>query len=389
MSHSDREHFEEYREQTRVKHEILSAYLPAFYHILKRRNKNLLYVDAFAGRGTYSNQANGEEVDGSPLRALRLIANNDDFAEKVTVVFIEPDDELFANLESVVARFYGENPHIRKPHLVHGEFASAIDDLLQRLGKERLAPCFLFVDPCGVQGVSFDAIQRTMDASDSCELFMFFNIDGVRRIAGLEYVSPILIDLYGDRESAEKLHERLRETADTLEREELILGAFRAALMKRMQVDYVVPFRVEYEGRQATSHYFIYATRHHLGFSIMKDVMWKRGLSGEGESGLEFVQASRPDSGLLIRHKWEEFKESILSDLRDGKRPVHHFYEERVRRPDDLFCEAAYRAALLELEEVGRIQVLNKLGENPAGPDVRPKRKGKATLGRDYWVRIQ
>jgi len=38
----DRAHFEDYREQTQVKHSILAAYLPAYYHILKRWSNNLV-----------------------------------------------------------------------------------------------------------------------------------------------------------------------------------------------------------------------------------------------------------------------------------------------------------------------------------------------------------
>src|ERR1051325_7888363 len=45
----DREHFEDYREQTQIKHSILAAYLPAYYHILKGSNDNLIYIDGFAG----------------------------------------------------------------------------------------------------------------------------------------------------------------------------------------------------------------------------------------------------------------------------------------------------------------------------------------------------
>lgn len=65
-SSNDREHFEDYRRQTQVKHEILAAYLPAYYNILKRREKNLLFIDGFAGRGTYTRAETGEAVDGSP-----------------------------------------------------------------------------------------------------------------------------------------------------------------------------------------------------------------------------------------------------------------------------------------------------------------------------------
>lgn len=63
---NDREHFDDYREQTQVKHSILAAYLPAYYHILKRSNKNLVYIDGFAGPGAYVQTRTGKTFDGSP-----------------------------------------------------------------------------------------------------------------------------------------------------------------------------------------------------------------------------------------------------------------------------------------------------------------------------------
>ena len=49
-SSDDKKHFEDYREQTQVKHDILAAYLRPYFHILKARSNNLIYIDAFAGR---------------------------------------------------------------------------------------------------------------------------------------------------------------------------------------------------------------------------------------------------------------------------------------------------------------------------------------------------
>ena len=45
----DRKHFGDYREQTQVKHEILAAYLTPYFQIVGKTNKNLLYIDGFAG----------------------------------------------------------------------------------------------------------------------------------------------------------------------------------------------------------------------------------------------------------------------------------------------------------------------------------------------------
>src|SRR5438270_1998658 len=110
---NDREHFDDYRQQTQVKHDILAAYLPAYFNALKQRNSDLLFVDGFAGRGTYTEAATGRVVDGSPLRALKLIAGNPEFAARVSTVFIEADDELYRQMEQAVSNFATANSHIR------------------------------------------------------------------------------------------------------------------------------------------------------------------------------------------------------------------------------------------------------------------------------------
>ena len=73
---NDSKHFEDYREQTRVKHEILSAYLPAFFTILGSRHKNLVFIDGFAGPGTYKESETGTSHNGSPIRALEVIGES-------------------------------------------------------------------------------------------------------------------------------------------------------------------------------------------------------------------------------------------------------------------------------------------------------------------------
>jgi three-Cys-motif partner protein len=113
----DKQHFQDYREQTRIKHAILTAYLPAYYHILKRRNQNLVFIDGFAGPGSYTKAETGEVFDGSPLRALKLIAANKDFSQKVSTIFIEANPDLYSTLEETVRNFYRRNPQIREPRV--------------------------------------------------------------------------------------------------------------------------------------------------------------------------------------------------------------------------------------------------------------------------------
>jgi three-Cys-motif partner protein len=383
---SDREHFEDYREQTQVKHSILAAYLPAYFHILKQWNNNLVYVDGFAGPGSYVQTATGKRFDGSPLLALQLIAGNEDFSKQVSTIFVESDDVLFDQLKDRVDDFYNAHPNIRKPIYRSGTFSDTLTGILDKVGG-KLAPTFLFVDPCGVSGTSFNTIRAVME-NDKCEAFIFFNIDGVRRVTGLPALSPVLVDLMGSEERAELLYEKLRTTGNVREREEIILSEYCRALTEEMGAEYIIPFRVEHEDKRKTSHYLIHATKHPLGFSIMKDVMWARGHAEDQPGGLELRQKGRTNFVPMF-DKHADVKGEILSALKARPVRVSVFYKEWTMRASDMQCEAAYRQALLELENVGSIEILGKDGKDVMAVDARLKRKGKPTLAKDYYVRLK
>ena len=68
---------------------------------------------------------------------------------------------LFNQLQDRVESFYKEHPNIRRPIYRHGTFSDTLNEILGKLGG-RLAPTFLFVDPCGVSGASFDTIRAVM-----------------------------------------------------------------------------------------------------------------------------------------------------------------------------------------------------------------------------------
>lgn len=383
---NDRKHFEDYRKQTQVKHNILAAYLPAYYNILKRSNPNLVYIDGFAGPGTYVQEKTGIAYPGSPLLALQLIADSQDFSKQVSTIFIESDDILFSQLTDKVDKFFADHPAIRKPICRLGTFAETVEGIISNL-KGRLAPTFLFVDPCGVDGTSFNTIRRVMK-NDKCEAFVFFNIDGIRRIAGLKSLSTVLVELMGSEERAEVLYNRLRTTSSPTEREEIILSEYCKALKEELGTRYVIPFRVEHEDQQKASHYLIHATRHPLGFRIMKDVMWQHGHGEDEAGGLELRQRSRTNF-IPMFDVQADTKQEILEALKDGPCLVSTFYEDWTVRPENRQCVASYRRALLELEADGKIEILSKDGKTVTAVERRPRRMGKATLGKDYYVRLR
>ena len=359
--------------------------MPAYYHILKRWDENLLFIDGFAGRGTYTKKVSGEIYYGSPLRALKLIADNKDLAKQVGTFFIEADAGLFAQLQNAVADFYKTHPEIKEPYCIEGNFSDSVQELLKAV-EGKLAPTFLFVDRCGVTGTCFETIDAVMKCN-KCEVFIFFNIDGVRRIAGLDKLSPVLIELMGSTERARSLYDELRDIAEASDREQLIVSHYRAALVG-IGAEYTIPFRVEHEGKKKTSHYLIHATKHPLGFKIMKDVMWRRGEANDQTGGLELSQSSRTNFVPLFDNRGDTIKAMITAELKKGKRKVDLFCDDWVQRATDMIAEPAYKKALLEMEEDGVINVLAKDGVTPKPLLLRPRPKGKATLGSGHYVQL-
>lgn len=390
MGNSDREHFTQYRHQTRIKHAIITRYIKAFFTILKKWKKNLVYIDAFAGRGTYDDPASGNTIAGSPIQALELLAEDPDLAKKVTPILIEKDPENFERLRKEVEAFHSKNNAIREPRLCEGDFETHVDTILSELKSTglQLAPTFLFVDPCGIDGVSLDAIVRVL-ANDSCEALVFFNIEGVRRVAGLEKLSPVLVSMFGNEERATALLRELETINRTEDRENTIVEHYRRALGEASGAEYFIPFRIESEHRRITSHYLIHITKHPMGFRIMKDVMWKLGKSREGTGllGLEQASLDEEDQLVFIRPDWDNFKESILTRLKEGVVNVGAI-RSWVEQPEDRFSEPAYKEAIIELEAMGKIIILDKDGRTPKPATSRRKLKGKATLGDNYFIAL-
>jgi three-Cys-motif partner protein len=389
MPQTDREHFESYRAQTRAKHIILEKYIYAYFSILKGTEDRLVYIDGFAGRGTYTAD-NGSMVPGSPLRALEKLSSNPNVAKKVHTLFIERDQELFAHLKMAVDSYCAQNSQIQKPQLANGAFSVVMTAMMNKYQRDgrAIAPMFVFVDPCGVDGVDFSVIERLLRSQRKCEIFLFFNIEGVRRILGLkENMGETLARLLGSSARAAELAQIVASATTSGEREEAIIRYYEDLLRNQTPGRFVASFRVEKEERRITSHYLVHVAQHPRGFAIMKDVMWSVGKTTEGKGGLLFEQASFSTMQMLFTPEWDSVKASVLSELGSGIRPMTYFYEVLTQRPDNRLCETAYRKAILELEAEGKVFVLGEHGQTPTPK--RPRRNGVLTLSERCHIKLK
>jgi three-Cys-motif partner protein len=388
----DREHFLSYRRQTEVKHTILEKYLPAYFNILKTHHGKLFYIDAFAGKGYYWDESSGERFPGSPIRALEALTKQAKIAARLTLYLSEKDPENFRDLDVAVRAFIGTHAGVPAPRLLHASFQQLIQHLEREIGgplAQRLPPTFLFVDPCGISGAPLKDIARIVSV-EHCEAFVFFNMDGLRRTAGLwtqGTPSSTICDLYGSREAAEVLCQRLAQTDDPDASEEFALSHYRTCLASHTGAGWILPFRIESETRAITSHYLIHVSKSALGFKIMKDIMWDLGGDEAHSGGLHLRQASTRSGQLEFDTTAAAVDATIFEELTRGEQPVTYFTEVLPCRPNDFIAPKCYKARLLALEGQGRIEV--RRGGISVHAKDRKTYKGRPTLGENYTVRLK
>ena len=132
---------------SRIKHEILTNYLPSWAIILGSSFSKLYYVDCFAGPGRY--ELDGTQVDGSPVIAVKAAK---EFAskhkeKKLGVILVEEDPSHYAQLQSCLA---ATEPHPENLKVVAKSANSRdyIPGVIPGFRKRR-SPTFFLVDPYG------------------------------------------------------------------------------------------------------------------------------------------------------------------------------------------------------------------------------------------------
>jgi three-Cys-motif partner protein len=384
VSKGDRDHFNQYTPQNRIKHTILSKYFSAYMKALDRNAQAFHYIDGFAGGGLYENR-----YDGSPLIALDLLGTQ---TRPCSASFIEEDAELFPKLEQAIAQHPGVTEHklFDAPLVKQGEFKDWVASTMARPIYSRFSKVatFAFVDPCGVRGVRMCDLSLLLSRQYS-ECLLFWNYDGINRwlggVAKAEHPRSGLDELFGSTHLVDEALQCLSRSVSSAEKEQKILGIFIGAL-RHSGKEFVLPFRVQAKEKDRTSHYLIHCSGHPLAFKIMKDVMGGAGTSTEAGS---FEFSSAAETASLFSPLADQARDSILGHLARGPARVSLFTEEWILRPDDFFRDRDYRGILLELEAAGSVEILDKFGRNVVPATNRPKRQGRATLGPDYFVRIR
>jgi len=340
----------EYKEHTRVKHEILSKYLRAWIRVLGKFH-NLNIFDCFAGRGRYQS---GEE--GSPIiiiNALSSVRGMMSRPSKAYCLFIEKNTNNFENLEEELRK--GSFQKIHEDWLniscLNDEFSNIAADVINEY-RQNLAPSFFFVDPFGFSGVPFEIIKELLSISKT-EVFISFMIRDVNRFIESNHHKRSIEELYG----VDEVLSRLSKKYPHLPQDRALLKFYRDRLHDDAKVKFTLPFQVNADERLLTTYYLIHCTNYPLGCEIMKEIMYKAGTEGRyGYFG--------PAEGQLSLHQFDNHGLKGLLLSRFGGKSILYKNLRHETLMETEAVKANYLTALRELKRDGKIHIE---GQGPRG----------------------
>jgi three-Cys-motif partner protein len=269
---------------TAVKHRILQNYLNAWFPILNRCHRRVIYLDGFSGPGVYKG---GEP--GSPIIALKTAYEHfRPINGEAVFLFVEDRADRVANLRLEVSKL--ALPKNYKVHIESGQFEAIVSKILDDLEKDgrSLAPTFAFVDPFGFSGLPFELMGRLLRHNRS-EAFITFMVDSVNRFAHApnNEIRKHIRDLFGTDEVFKIVTgtgDRVGELTQLYQRQLTTLG------------QYVRSFEMRDRNNKIIYH-LQFVTKHPLGHLKMKEAMWR--VDSEGD--FRFSDATDPSQQILFR----------------------------------------------------------------------------------------
>lgn len=349
-------------DQSLVKSEIVSKYFGAWSIIMasKARTGKLAYIDLFAGPGRYNDNSKS-----TPIKVLETIVNNPKLVNRMVTIFNDANPDYAQNLKSEIFSM----PNIEKlqyqPTIINTIIGNEIAEMFE---KTNMVPTLAFIDPWGYKGLSSKLIAALIKDWGSDAIF-FFNYNRINMGIKNPSVIPHMNSIFGE-ERTKELQNKVTNMSP-YERELTILNELAESLSFEKQ-NYVLPFRFIKKGER-TSHYLIFISKHVLGYTIMKNIMYD--YSSEHEDGVaSFSYISNPYKQLsllsLYSRKLDTLGEELLKIFSGETLSVKEIHDcHQINTP---FVFRNYQEALRRLEAE------NKIICNPAK---RKYRNGIKTMG--------
>jgi three-Cys-motif partner protein len=356
---SNKNFFEESKEQSRIKAEIVEKYFSAWSDVIiatikksSNPSQKIAYLDIFAGQGRYN-----DNTKSTPLLILERAIANKDLRERLVTVFNDKDENNTKSLETAISQLSGINL-LRYPPIVHNKEVG--DEMVKSFESMKMIPTLFFVDPWGYKGLSLQLVNSVLKHW-GCDCIFFFNYNrinmGLENNIVREHMNALFSEVRANhlRTRIEKPTTSERKALKPHQRETIIINEISQALSEGNR--FVLPFRFKSEDTGRTSHYLIFVSKNLLGYNIMKDVMAKKSSSyQQGVPSFEYNPADKnknKDQQSLFG-PLDELEFLLLERFAGRKIEMKKIYEEHnVGTP---YISKNYKDVLLKLEREGKIQ---------------------------------
>lgn len=346
---SDASFFEESKDQSRIKAEIVRKYFWAWAKVMvsvakKRGEDRIAYIDLFAGPGRYK-----DGTKSTPLLVLGSAVQDPDLRKMLVTLFNDKDSENVRSLQRAIESTPEFARFDHGPQVFNSEVGS---EIVARFESMNMIPTLFFVDPWGYKGLSLRLINSVLKNWGS-DCIIFFNYNRINMGLNNEFVKKHMDALFGAIR-AERLRERLR-TMTSQEREFEIVEEIAEAL-KEMGGKYVLPFRFRDEKGDRTRHHLIFVSKDFKGYEIMKDIMSRESsAANQGVPSLEYNPASENQRLLFeLSRPLDELEGQLLNDFAGRTLPMRQIY--KLHSVDRAFVKRNYKDALLNLEDRRAVQ---------------------------------
>lgn len=274
--------------------------------------------------------------------ALEIAINHQFDLSRAELVFffIEKEKDRFDHLSGLLSSY--KLPNNIKYQCINAQFRDVLGEIFDSLDKEGqlLAPAFMFIDPFGIKGVTFEIIKRFM-TNPKCEILFTFMIESANRFASTKEFEQHLDALYGTTQ--------WRECVDREDRQNCLISLLETRL--RSVAKYVWSFRM-LDKRNKDLYFLFFITNHILGLSKMKDAMWRIQPTGD-------YSFSDRNAGMISLFEGlfdPTTLQNIILEACNGKKITIESLEEFVVAKTD-FRQGHIRKALKPLEENDQFRV--------------------------------
>lgn len=350
---SSDEFFEEMKEQSYVKVEIVRKYFFAWANVLlpsiELRNGKLGYIDLFSGPGVYE-----DGTKSTPIIVINEVINHPRLSEKLkkrlVTLFNDANPEFVNKLSIVINNIPGIDQLENKPIVMND---SVGHNLVNKFKEINFIPSLFFIDPCGYKGLSLSLFESVLK-DWGCDCIFFFNYNRINMGLNNPLFDENINGIFGENRAA-KLRKKVSKL-NPLERELTIIEELGLAIAE-LGFPYILPFCFKGIKGKKTSHYLIFISKSEKGYEIMKEIMAKYSSEmDEGVPTFEYCPATKKHKFLFsFKTPLNDLSKMLLDEYQgQSLTMIEIFRRHNIGKP---FIKRNYMEILYKMEEKGLIKV--------------------------------